>query len=275
MFVRIGRADELDVPFAVHGAVDIVAGGALDAARCVQFQANIAEAGFRPPDDGTLEFVDALGLSSGGEQVADEVSAFLELYGHWLGHGWLDCTRRAVVIAANNRDHAARLGALLQRLCRLLPCCDVGVERADLISTLSICAPAWYDYFSREYCREPTSPKQCQPDSLHMHESKWLWPWFRHLDQQQTRSILRGLRGADCQEAASDGSFLCSSLRLRDELTILAIHAGFSVHFVPCRGGWTLNYDADRHAMPTLNIRKSCRTLKHTGRVWYSCSFIR
>lgn len=111
------------------------------------------------------------------------------------------------------------------------------------------------------------------------------WVWF--LKKDQCRKILSGIRMADGDEANDENAIYTSSVRFRDELMRLALHAGYSPTFIlkyeeGTSRGWVkgveaiANYDAWRvsynsspqFAQPNLKQQQDIKEVKYTGRTW-------
>mmetsp|Transcript_15248 Transcript_15248/g.49741 ORF Transcript_15248/g.49741 Transcript_15248/m.49741 type:complete len:1999 (+) Transcript_15248:234-6230(+) len=129
----------------------------------------------------------------------------------------------------------------------------------------------------------------------HVNSGKWLVWWVFHLSKARARAILRGCRYADRREAA-DNLIWTASTKERDQLVILALHAGYSARLkcfhgrrsmdpcnnsraVSCRNQdmWTVTYSEDGReascrasasATPTLWKATGVRTTTSAGRVW-------
>ena len=153
-------------PFIDISAAEALQYGASDpSSSAVQFCASFPEGA--SPSNEELPFVSALGLASD-----DEIDAFLELYGYWLGDGWLDSSCQALAFSPSTVDDSVYLKALFERLhLRLLPQSECGpgaagayiapepnepAERADYTEwgrrhMHRIYSPAWWRYFAEQY----------------------------------------------------------------------------------------------------------------------------
>nr|UMO79508.1 DNA polymerase type-B [Pandoravirus aubagnensis] len=101
--------EEAAPPFTIQSAGDIVEAGARDPSTVAQFAATCAKG--VALDRGDLPFVEALGL-----RTEDQVDAFIELYGYWLGDGWLDVSCKAIAFSPVKTGDSAYLAALFARL---------------------------------------------------------------------------------------------------------------------------------------------------------------
>jgi len=67
--------------------------------------------------------------------------------------------------------------------------------------------------------------------------AKWFWYWvWRRANAHHARALLKGLRFADGDQSRTDttggtGAIFTSSARFRDEIQVLALHAGYTTHF--------------------------------------------
>ena len=112
MWVRYA-ADE---PFHIELADEVYQRGQKDEDAIVQFKVAAVD-GIRLDDDvSPLPFVSALGL-----QTDDELDAFLQLYGYWLGGGTLEPTQLAVSFSPKKVADFDYLDGLFARLARLTP----------------------------------------------------------------------------------------------------------------------------------------------------------
>jgi DNA-directed RNA polymerase II subunit RPB2 len=137
-----------------------------------------------------------------------------------------------------------------------------------------------YDAVSNEY----SSFMEPEP----IKSAKWFASWVWTLNKQNARTILRGLRRADGGEASDKGVIYTSSVRFRDEMQRLCLHAGYTTHFklmykkgenrgtsrhgkpiVATADGWIVTYnDTVRCTEPILRQSEDIRTVEYTGRTW-------
>jgi len=155
MWVRIGAKDNFHLQsWKSISAADVAAATLPRADPFAQFQASVSE-GVR----GSLEplpIVASLGLRS-----EDEVLAFLELYGYWLGDGWLDALHGWKVAFGPVKKHdVTYLDGLFTRLRlpRLAKSSEGkhGYWRADKKDAggkhnIHVVAPAYVEFFRAEY----------------------------------------------------------------------------------------------------------------------------
>ena len=129
-------------------------------------------------------------------------------------------------------------------------------------------------------------------DSEDVKSAKSLAYWAWRLSRQQAGFVLAGLRRADGEETSGDEpSVYASSVRFRDELVRLALHAGCSPTFRikydagesrgVDRGGkvikanhacWKVTYTPStpnsQYAEPVLMQQRDVRAVPYTGRTW-------
>ena len=151
------------VRWATHTAGKIFAAGQRDESVIFQLQAG-ARGGllFDEDDWRSLPFVEPLRLQS-----LDEVAAFVELYGYWLGDGYLDSANRAVSFSPVKSQDTTYLDGLFNRL-STLPLLEGGAgqraghaggghgyyknkENVNRQTTYIITDRAWWDYFAQQY----------------------------------------------------------------------------------------------------------------------------
>ena len=135
-------------PFAIHTAGDVLASAAHQA---FQFKA-VFEQGL-DADGAELPFVGALGLTT-----ADQIDAFVTLYGYWIGDGWLAGDRGSVCFGPAKQKDWRYLEGLLARLplrkssVRGLGTYNIAAD-PDSHGQLhyAITCPAWWTYFAEQY----------------------------------------------------------------------------------------------------------------------------
>ncbi|KAJ2741133.1 Pre-mRNA-processing-splicing factor 8, partial [Coemansia sp. BCRC 34301] len=252
-------------PFEVHTAGSVLDKGASDESTAAQFIARFAGGAATTASADPLPFEAVLCL-----QTNDEVDAFLELYGFWLGSGYLpgDGLNEVVLISASR----GYLDSLFARLRRVLPmsaappaasgvCVAANADASHC--RYSIVEPEWFEYFSDEYHR-------CDDSG-----GRWFWEWvWQRLDTRQLRLVISGLSAASNGESGTGpeaGVILTSSLGFRDELQRLLLHGGYSAVFAQEAGSeWAVHYtERPRQAEPMFNVRKHFRGVaQQSGVVW-------
>ncbi len=265
----------------VHQAGSILEQGLADSSVVAQFVARFSEG--EQISEAELPFVAPLDLLT-----ESEVDAFLELYGFWLGGGHLDVARKAVSFASKKQVDCDCLDSLFQRLERVLPISNsVGVVEASSLHITpavgggsdrlyAICKPTWWEYFFSEYGRKHVDGCADEIEAGDSSSTQWFWHWvWKRLGKDRLRLILRGLRVADGDQAAAQptlvsGKIYTSSVRFRDELQRLALHAGFTTLFSrSVREKWTVHFsESIQQAEPKLNVSKTMESKRFTGTVW-------
>jgi hypothetical protein len=142
-------------------------------------------------------------------------------------------------------------------------------------------------------------PAYVEPEDIN--SAKWFWFWvWRRLGMRRLRLIVAGLRFADGNQAAATegaggGKIHTSSIRFRDELQRLLLHAGYSTLFgvnvlagtiiprsagassngcysapiVAQTTGWSVMYStAMQQAEPKLSVQGDMKALRRNGTVW-------
>ena len=190
--------------------------------------------------DADLEFVHELQL-----ELPEQVAAFIELYGFWLGNGTLDtCTNQEPTIKFSLHKEEDK-----QFLAAMLPACGLheyqwrSTCRGDGGTDFHITAKRWVCYFVAEYGRKyqhsstRIAAASEEITQLNVKSAKWFWWWvLQHLRRDLIRLLVRGLRRADgvwavFEEHSENFIINTSSVSFRDDLIIALLHAGYSAHF--------------------------------------------
>ena len=96
-----------------------------------------------------------------------------------------------------------------------------------------------------------------------------LFPWvLLSLNRDYLRHILRGYRQSPSGCDSSLGSVYTTSTSFRDELLLLCLHAGYSVHFEREQSTWAVRYTDSDAAQPILHCRRDVSERSFTGRVF-------
>ncbi|KAJ1680004.1 Pre-mRNA-processing-splicing factor 8, partial [Spiromyces aspiralis] len=251
-------------PLQVHTAGMVYEKGATDSTIAAQFIARFSK-GVAAIDLGSKlpPFAESLGL-----QTDDEVGAFLELYGFWLGAGWLDADNKAVVLASTTAEGHRYIDELLGRLGRILPRVSFPANGSNCRGVRVTEGPGVYHQSSAT--RRPATPTECDSQQREMlyciHEPAWWthldanqgaglaaqpapaqesarhtmrfcsWVWSQ-LDKDRLRLIVAGLSHAcaagDDKETygSKSGVIHVVSVAFRDELQRLLLHAGYATLF--------------------------------------------
>jgi DNA-directed RNA polymerase II subunit RPB2 len=242
-------------------------------------------------------FVGRLGLTS-----AEKVKAFCELYGYWLGDGCLKFGGNSVEMSPVKmcddtwlRERFTDL-KLVEGQHYTYNIIGYGSETRPYRYRWSIIDKEWFSVFCEEYGKKyakysssNTSPEvtsTTEPEGIK--SAKWMAPWVWNLSCELSRSVLSGLRYADGCEKADRNLIWTSSMRFRDEIMRLALHAGYSSHFtiqhpvgkvnghdkegrpiVARHIGWKVSYtDTVRASEPILNIGRDAKKTTYSGRTW-------
>ena len=299
MFVQLGRTlpdrcwpaafpgatqSESAPAFRLIDADEVVAAGSRDSSTVVRLTAQF-ERGLNSADSSVaaFELAEALCLVTD-----DELMAFMQLYGCWLGCGWLDESKASVSFALKRPRDEERLDGLLARLpLPRLQSATRGArgywKAADVSSgqlQLHVLDSAWWQLFHGQYGHMPAPPAATDSDS-----AKCMWPWVWRRTKDQLRALIEGLamaEGQPCRAPGScGGSVRSASARFRDELVRVLLHAGYSCTFAEggeqqgqaggMHKGWTVSFTEDASAaQPTLSAATEVRRLPQPwqGTVW-------
>lgn len=190
--------------------------------------------------DDDLPFTHALGLFD-----ADQINAFIELFGYWLGDGWLEGHNARVAFGPVKAHDVDYIVSLIER---------IGLPQTETISVdktgywkaknltksgqrnIYITGNKWWSFFASEYGKKykGARARTHAPDMIDtVKGEKWMPEWALKLNLEKGRTLLKGLRFADGDQANSDvnkngGIIFTSSTRFRDQVVQLATHAGYS-----------------------------------------------
>ncbi|KAJ2335110.1 pre-mRNA-splicing factor 8, partial [Coemansia sp. RSA 2681] len=270
MLLRVGATVDEKMslplpPFEVHTAGSVLDRGIGDASTAAQFIARFAGGAATAECADPLPFVDVLGL-----QTDDEVDAFLELYGYWMGSGYLSSDGLSeVVLESASRVY---LDSLFARLSRVLPMSAAQATSGAYVSChadtsscqYGIVEAAWFEYFSDEYHR-------CDDTG-----GRWFWAWvWQRLDTRQLRLVVGGMYAANSGGAGRSGNeagaVRTTSPAFRDEVQRLLLHSGYSAVFTRvAESEWAVHYtEQPQQAEPMLSVRKHFRGVaQQSGAVW-------
>ena len=241
MYVRVGMARSAgDDPHTMWASAEYakVKAGAL---LCDDDRQRVRMTGHAPAglaaaaDDDELPFAAVLGLVT-----AEQVEAFLLVYGYWCGDGFLDSVQRTVGFSPK-KD--ADKTWLTDRLTELgLTVASGAVAECDMVNgqrRYDVHDQRWVDYFFAE-----SGPKDgvasITSSRPHTHTGlttplpksvMWFWAWVWRLRRERARLVLAGLRLADGSEAQDVNVIFTSAVHFRDDIVRLALHAGYSARF--------------------------------------------
>ncbi|KAJ1795376.1 DExD/H-box ATP-dependent RNA helicase dhh1 [Coemansia sp. RSA 2399] len=273
MYVQLGSAtasDDSQFSWTSKGYAKAKAGTIIDCPEnmAVRFLAR-ASSGVKGSDvanasadeDAALPFMRVLGITT-----EDKASAFLELYGYWLGNGSIrsaGTSNETPVLMFALRESADQkwVEKRLETL-NLKEGDDVSSSHDELVDQhrYQITNPVWAGYFAGQYGSKYPSlaASECYARAAKMDAPKpeetryaafynafqagnqgslnernatgfWRWVWHSAFHAERARAILAGLRMADGSD--KPGVVYTSSVRFRDEVQTLALHAGYSSSF--------------------------------------------
>ena len=195
------------------------------------------------------------------------VNAFLEFYGYWLADGSMRFTAdvsyvRAAPIKAEDQAWLHRI--LRQAGLKLGHGYVLGQEaEMDGQQEFLIKEPTWVDYFTSGYRRHCVrdgarleEEERDEPEAEEVCSGKWVWNWLWTLGRDQARLVIDGAHRGSGDSSAS--TICTSSVRFRDELVRLLLHAGLSPSF------------SLRHAKGSVLRYKSYKTVHGVKKAVYS-----
>lgn len=247
-------------------------------------------------DDASLPFIERLNLKND-----DQIDAFLRLYGYWLGDGSMRIRIKkqgqnrpdAITFAPVKKQDHVYLDDLLKRLdltidTDYITCLKKSGEKEYLIRS-----ERYVKYFRSQYhnkyshCKNSLNVDEVDDVELQDPEdiksAKWLWYWWKNLNQSQCAALISGLRFADGSETAKKNIIYTSSIRFRDEIMHLLIHAGYSAYFtciykkgadrgsikgvISNHDSWEIRYGLKTVHKPSFEI-KDIKKVEYFGRTW-------
>lgn len=251
-----------------------------------------ASNGIKLPDNVTLPFIKQLELK--GE---DQINAFLELYGYWLGDGSLQVNRKAYHKNAVTFSPVKPVDTpwIIKRL-EIIGSIEHKIYKSKVNLTqslFSITDKRWTNFFVTEYQRKykhgikTAADIKLNEENPQAKSAKWMCDWVWSLTKDQGRCVLAGLRMADGDEACDGNAIYTSSVSFRDEIVRLALNAGYSPTFIfkygegSCRGiikgkevianhdSWRVAYNSTgQQAKPNLRQKNDVKKVQYTGRTW-------
>jgi hypothetical protein len=267
MFVKTGTYD-----FSKKKAADLLGNGEESVEMLAGLPGGIAAAaGAEGP------FATALGLTS-----PEQIDAFLDFYGFWLGEGSLTFTPAGLPFSVRVGAHEDRDIAYLRDIIPRMgldmttdvaeegPAASTGVVSFDIVNK------SWCDFFVAEYGAK---------DVISAGESaKSFAPWVWGLGKAHLRSILSGLRRADGTEATEENVIHTSSTSFRDDIVRVALHAGYAPWFQKqsdnfcgnpngiLEASWRITYcefgTKMRGGEPALDQTHEVSTVRYNGHTW-------
>ena len=173
-------------------------------------------------------------------QSAEQLSAFLELYGFWLGSGSMTRSRETGEVDAlllrrpKRRQSRVHLAGLLKRV-RMRQGVDWTNRLSGSRRLVRIVAPLWCCYFDEQHGGQ--HPHWRRRREVKSDTACTVFPsWVRQrLGREQLRLLLEGLRQARAGFAAgaqqAEKVLYTSSSVFREQLMLVCLHAGYSAHF--------------------------------------------
>lgn len=229
-------------------------------------------------------------------------TAFCELYGYWLGDGTLRFNGNSVemtpVKSVDDEWLRERFIDLELEEGKDYTYNIIGGQcnARPIRYRWSIINKNWFDFFCAEYGGKyakyeysksaPEITSATEPENIK--SAKWMAPWVWNLSAEMAQSILSGLRFADGCEKADRNVIWTSSIRFRDEIVRLAIHAGYSAYFtiqhnigqvcgtdkegrdiVARHISWRVSYtNTPRGSEPVLNTLRDIKKTTYKGITW-------
>ena len=178
--------------------------------------------------------------------------------GYWLGAGSLDLSARCVSFGPVKQADRALLDGLFARL-----------SSAQVSSDYCVTAPAWVEFFAAQGVMSGRSSEIPTEGAAPVAER--FGSWARTLSSRRVRLLLAGLCAANGQQldAKASAVIFTSSLRFRDELLQLALHAAYSATFSAVGAGWSVELsESVESSMPQLNVSAECKEEVRSCTVW-------
>ncbi|KAJ2744413.1 DExD/H-box ATP-dependent RNA helicase dhh1 [Coemansia sp. BCRC 34301] len=270
MYVQLGCDSQFNG--SIKDYAKVKAGDIADSAdgRAVRFLAHAANGIKRTSsangaEDASLPFMSVLGLST-----EKQATAFLEIYGYWLGNGAFQGTCAtdrvsAVAFASRTAEDQAWIEAHLEAL---------GLKKGEDFAGLhdeatsqhryDVKHPTWTSYFASQYGAESAGGDK----------QLWSWVWSDSLRAEGARAILAGLFAAgepECASALAEPNVVyTSSARFRDEVQVLALHAGYSSAFHLARSADDSSLKRDQWAVSLATDPQPCTASKTCDEVKYT-----
>ena len=247
--------------------------------------------------ENAIPFAASLGLDT-----PEKISAFCELYGYWLGDGCLRFGGNSVEMSPVKkvddewlRERFDALG-LIESVDYTYNIIGGQNESRPIRYRWSIINTTWFGVFCSEYGKKyakyansntaPEVTSTVEPEGIK--SAKWLASWVWDVSCDLAKSMLVGLRFADGCEKADRNLIWTSSMRFRDEIMRLALHAGYSAHFgiqhpegticgsdvngepiIARHDSWKISYtDTARGSEPVLNAHRDIKKKTYDGQTW-------
>jgi DNA-directed RNA polymerase II subunit RPB2 len=232
----------------------------------------------------------------------EQILAFCEFYGYWLGDGCLRFGGNSVEVSPVKKVDDVWLRKRFDTM---------GLKEGqhytyNIIGNDSDSSPTryrwsiidkkWFNLFCSEYGHKyskyanatnvPNITSSVVPENIK--SAKWMAKWVWEVSAELAVSILSGLRMADGCEKADRNAIWTSSARFRDEIMRLALHAGYSSKFIiqhnqndicgkSANGtnivakhiSWKVSYsNMPRTSEPVLNAHRDIKQTTYFGHTW-------
>jgi DNA-directed RNA polymerase beta' subunit len=220
------------------------------------------------PRDEVLCIYSELGLTTPKQQ-----SAFNHVLGYWLGNGSLDSLSGCLTFSLRNEVNHGYLDSLFSDLGFVLGVDFTRHENgpgSEKCLDFVVSRESWVVLFYKHWGIGQINSQQTRQNDLldfdplpapsgaltDIKSAKWLPLWYPAFTKEESREILFGLRLANDASITNDdtGSISTTSHFFRDQLVILALHAGYSSYFtIRDSGAWVVHYTCkDSNAAPIL-----------------------
>ena len=266
-------------------------------------------------------FVEALGLPAGDETAL----RFLEVYGFWLADGTLTFSRGSARGVSFHPVKAHDVEWLEEVLPALgVTACKSGPHGTGQQYHFTVSDAQWLAWFHGEYqthykagdrdnsgapssgtisgaAAAAASAEAAGADEVAVDDdgnmgydepwcksAKWLADFVWSLPAEGASAIISGWRRGDGGEAADQNVIYTSSVRVREQLIRLMLHAGYSATFkcfyvagqsrgvdrwdkpiVASHEGWAVTFSTHtERSQPTLRRDRDVREVAYTGRTW-------
>jgi hypothetical protein len=218
-----------------------------------------ANGGVGEVEAGALPFLAPLDLEHAS---SEQIDAFLFVYGVWCRAGAMASDAQSIIFAVKSAECST-----LDRALSCLFADAAAYSKATEVdqqgrATYAITHPSWVAYWLRECVHGAATATSF---------ASWVWR-SRHLTRTQLRSVLAGMRSTDSVE---DASIFTASDALRDEVSIVALLAGYSSSITAEVGmddaaiGWRVSYtDAIGASQPSIRSGRDLSRSTYVGRVW-------
>ncbi|KAJ1868438.1 hypothetical protein LPJ78_000186 [Coemansia sp. RSA 989] len=255
-YTRIG-----DEPFTVQSAGDICKQGqSVGDTAVAQFEAYFPQGTSKPMQKDNITIYHSLGLSDDRE-----FAAFVKLSGYLAGAQCeFTASQEAAVTVSASKDWAFmdELFSQLEHALLLKSSASQGwrMEMQDNQRRYIICQSKWVEVLSSLLCDQSVSDQN-------------LFGWaLEHCDSEHLRILLHGLERA---LAERNGMFITKSTRVRDDLQLACIHAGFSSHWHAVdtdqpATSWAVAWNGNDIgiAQPVVPIAAGFKQTRRRCRVW-------